>query len=253
MINSAFRPGIQLFAQAGAEGTDGLNTGDNNGTGYADAAHTDTGAADSETRFSELISGEYRDEFTKRTQAIIDKRFKETKRLEGEREQLGPILDDMYRRYGVEQGDINSLAQAYNAHAEKSRNAEQSAQERAKGDVARWLEQGKELKSIYPSFDFAAEAKGSREFVRLLASGVPVRTAYEVLHKDQILGQAMEYTAKKVSEQVVKGIEARGMRPAENGVSSGSGLVGRIDVNALSPNDIMDILKQVEKGAQISL
>ena len=82
-------------------------------------------------------------------------------------------------------------------------------------------------------------------------SGVPLKTAYEVLHKDEILSGAMTYTAQKVKEQVVKGIEARGRRPLENGIAAESGIVTVTDVNALTSKDILKILKQVENGANI--
>lgn len=53
----------------------------------------------------------------------------------------------------------------------------------------------------------------------LLRSGVDARTAYEVVHKDEIIGGAMQYTAQRVQEKVVNDIRARGMRPPENGGS----------------------------------
>ena len=71
------------------------------------------------------------------------------------------------------------------------------------------------------------------------------------IHKDEIISGAMSYTAQKVREQVVKGIEAKGRRPLENGIASESGIVTVTDVNALTSKDILKILKQVEKGANI--
>ena len=62
----------------------------------------------------------------------------------------------------------------------------------------------------------------------------------------------MAYTADKVRRQVVQGIEARGMRPVENGVSSEGAIVTSVDVNSLTSQDILKILKQVENGANIT-
>ena len=95
------------------------------------------------------------------------------------------------------------------------------------------------------------ELKNSSLFGKLLYSGVPLKTAFEVIHKDEIIGGAMSYTAQKVREQVVKGIEAKGRRPLENGIASESGIVTVTDVNALTSKDILKILKQVENGANI--
>jgi hypothetical protein len=107
------------------------------------------------------------------------------------------------------------------------------------------------LKELYENFDFRNELKNNPLFGQLLYSGIPLKTAYEVLHKDEILSGAMAYTAQKVREQVVKGIEAKGRRPIENGMASESGIVTVTDVNALTSKDILKILKQVEKGASV--
>ena len=61
----------------------------------------------------------------------------------------------------------------------------------------------------------------------------------------------MAYTAQKVREQVVKGIEAKGRRPVENGIASESGIVTLTDVNALTSKDILKILKKVENGVSV--
>ena len=72
-----------------------------------------------------------------------------------------------------------------------------------------------------------------------------------MIHKDEILSGAMAYTAQKVREQVVKGIEAKGRRPVENGMLSESGIVTLTDVNALTSKDILKILKKVENGVSV--
>jgi hypothetical protein len=62
----------------------------------------------------------------------------------------------------------------------------------------------------------------------------------------------MQFTADAVRKQVVSNIEAKGRRPVENGVSSEGAVVSAVDVNSLTSQDILKILKQVENGANIS-
>lgn len=231
-------------------------TGEKGNSNNADAVQeSGTGFSDDisrEEKFSKLINEEYKDEFTKKMQSVIDKRFKETKKLESEREALSPILSDMYRQHEVEEGNIEALNEAVSKSRVQRETEEQDALKKANTQVSEWMRQSEELKSVYPSFDFRGEVKGDENFVKLIRMGIPVKTAYEVIHKDEILGSAMEYTAKKVSEHVVKGIEAKASRPQENGLGTKGGLVRKTDVNSLTSQDIIDILKQVEGGANIS-
>ena len=120
-----------------------------------------------------------------------------------------------------------------------------------KEKVCSWVKEGEDLKQLYENFDFRKELQSNPVFGQLLYSGIPLKTAYEVVHKDEILSGAMAYTAQKVREQVVKGIEAKGRRPIENGIASESGIVTLTDVNALTSKDILKILKKVENGVSV--
>ncbi len=258
MRSNRFRLRLNAFSDAGGETCEegNVKTGDEGNIEGADAVQTEDDTFPEEfsreQRFSKLITGEFKDEFAKKTQSIIDKRFKETKKLEGERELLSPILQELFEQHKVEPGDFTALSEAVSLSRQQRVAVEQSAQENAKNQITQWIKEGEQLKSVYPSFDFRDELKGDVGFANLIKAGIPVRTAYEVLHKDEILSGAMEYTAKKVSEHVVKGIEAKANRPQENAIGTKGGIIRKTDVNALTSQDIADILKRVEKGACIS-
>lgn len=258
MRSNWFRLRLNAFGGEGGEfGEQGnVKTGDEGNNERADAVQTEDTAFSEELsreqRFSKLVGGEFKDEFAKKMQSIIDKRFKETKKLEGERELLSPILQDLFEQHNVQQGDFSALSEAVSLSRQQRESEEQRAADKAKEQVAEWIKEGQQLKIVYPSFDFRSELKDDKGFANLIKAGIPVRTAYEVLHKDEILGGAMEYTAKKVSEHVVKGIEAKASRPQENGIGTKGGIIRKTDVNSLTSQDITDILKQVERGASIS-
>ena len=238
---------LQLFAGEGAEGVNGESGAENAVAGQNGAEER---TADDE--FAELINGKFKEQFTKKTQAIIDKRFKQTKELEEYKQKVSPAIQRLMEKYGVEAGEENRLYEILEEESKRPLKTEHSNNRtRLAAQVNSWVKQGEELKNSFPDFDLRKELGADKVFGRLLMGGVPVKTAYETIHKDEILSGAMAYTADKVREQVVKGIEAKGRRPVENGVSSESAIVTSVDVNSLTSQDILKILKQVENGANV--
>ncbi len=210
---------LQLFSDSTNEGVNSKS-----GENFAVDAeqNNEEKMISSEDEFESLIGGKFKEQFTKKVQGIIDKRFKETKELEAYKEKVSPIINELNEK----NGDL-------------------------KNRVHSWVKEGEGLKEIYPDFDFKNEVKANPLFAKLLNSGVSLKSAYEVIHKDEILSGAMAYTAERVREQVVRGIEAKGTRPTENGVNAQSGIVTVTDVNSLTKKDILKIIKQVEGGANI--
>ena len=246
---------LQLFAGEAAEG--GVEQ-----TGVENAVAGQTSAENSEDEFSQLINGKFKEQFTKKTQAIIDKRFKETKELESFKDRVSPIIGKFMDKYGLNPGEEEKLIDYLNDDDLREdttdippenvgKSEEIPRTERLKGRISSWIRESNEIKEMYPEFDLRKEIKGNQLFSQLLLGGAPVKAAYETVHRDEILSGAMAYTAGKVREQVVRGIEAKGRRPVENGVSSESAVVTTVDVNSLTSQDILKILKQVENGASI--
>ena len=82
---------LQLFAGEGAEGVNGE-------TGAEDAVAGQNSAVEvsADDEFAELINGKFKEQFTKKTQAIIDKRFKQTKELEDYKQKTSPAIQRLY-------------------------------------------------------------------------------------------------------------------------------------------------------------
>ena len=85
----------------------------------------------------------------------------------------------------------------------------------------------------------------------LKVPGVDVRTAYELIHKDEIIAGAMQFTAKTVEQKIANKIMANGARPNENGMSSQSAAVVKSDVSQLSKADRQEIIRRVARGEKI--
>ncbi len=234
----------------------------------ADAINGDTSAETLEQEFEKLIKGgKFESAFQKRTQNIIDKRFKTLKGLEEKQEELSPLLSHLSERYGTSDAkELLSKLQndsKQNAEPQSNENTKDTADKSisdslkasiisAKADLTykRWLSEGEDLRELFPDFNFKAELKNPL-FTTLLKNGASVKGAYTAVHSDDIIKSAVTGTAKRVREQTMKTILANGSRPAENGVHSSLGVVRKTDVSALTGSDIRSILKQVEDGRKI--
>ncbi len=69
-------------------------------------------AADKTQAFEQLIKGEYREEFAKRTQELIDKRFAKAKASEEQLAALSPLVEMLQEKYGTDAKDPAALVKA---------------------------------------------------------------------------------------------------------------------------------------------
>lgn len=246
----------------------------------APAAEVQTVAQpDRNAEFEKLIKGEYKDLYDAKVQDTIQKRLKGQKETVDKYNALTPTLEMMAKKYGVDANDIEALTKAieeddsyYEQEALekgltvqqlkeirkmerenadlKAQMEEQQRQENGKKLYAAWMQQAEDAKKVYPSFDLREEMNNPK-FVDLLRSNIDVRTAYEVLHKDEIIPAAMQFTAKTVESKLAKSIAANGARPSENGMSSQSASLVKSDVSQLSKADRAEIIRRVQRGEKI--
>lgn len=234
---------------------------------------------DLDAEFEKLIKGQYKAQYDARMQDTIQRRLKGTKETVDKFNALTPTLELLGRKYGVDATDIEALTKAIEADDSyfeeaalemgmsvkqfkefrqmkrendelRAQMQEQKTQENANKLYAGWMNQAEETKKVYPGFDLRAEMENPK-FLDLLRSNIDVRTAYEVLHKDEIIPAAMQFTAKTVESKLAKKIAANGARPAENGMSSGAAAVVKSDVSQLSKADRQEIIRRVQRGEKI--
>ena len=275
----------------GAEGTQGVTAaaamsqkGVNPAEGTVPAAEgqVDTVAQpDRNAEFEKLIKGEYKDLYDARMQDTIQKRLKGTKETVEKFNALTPTLEMLAQKYGVDVNDIEALNNAIQdddsyyeqealergitvselkqfrkmerENAELRRQMrEQETRENANRLYSQWMKQEQDTKAIYPSFSLEAEMQNPK-FVDLLRSNIDVRTAYEVLHKDEIIPAAMQFTAKAVEQKITNKIMANGARPAENGMASQGATVVKTDVSQYTKADRAALNRRVARGEKITL
>ena len=239
-----------------------------------------TAVVDRNAEFEKLIKGEYKDLYDARVQDTIQKRLKSSKETVDKYNALTPTLELLAKKYGVKDASdieaLNNAIQEDDSYYEeealqkgisvqqlkeirkmerenadlRAQMQEAQRQENGKKLYAAWMQQADEAKKVYPSFDLKSEMDNPR-FVDLLRSNIDVRTAYEVLHKDEIIPAAMQFTAQTVESKLAKKIASNGARPSENGMSSQSAAVVKSDVSQLTKADRAEIIRRVQRGEKI--
>lgn len=259
-------------------------------------------ALSKEEAFNRLITGEYRDEYVKRTQQMIDTRFKQSKELENRYNALRSAMDALGQRYGVDMSAqeppdrliaaVEEAARSQQAQPDGDRPAADDVQpdDADPGDTAprpdeapeepsdpriyqrgkdpatdrlvdlatdRWFREGWQLTGLHPGFDMVAEMNGPnrRSFIGMLRSGVPVQTAYQVLHMDELMRNAIAYAVENTRQRTMDSIRARGMRPEEAaaGTPAAAAQILRADPAQWDPDEMNDAIRQARMGKKIYL
>lgn len=187
-------------------------------------------------------------EYNKQMKAMMQARFRETKKSEDALTALAPALDILAKFHGIdtENMDYTALAKAISSsdvyfeeksletgktvdklRLEYQQDFQQREQERSireqkfRDHIAGLEQQGAALKTVYPQFDLALEMQNP-VFVRMTApdSGLSLEDAYVAVHRKELMTAAMQVTAQKTAEQMAKNIAAGQSRPVENGTSA---------------------------------
>ena len=231
---------IQLFADgiaAGAQGSDGANAPSNEGRVAADssAEANEADTADNAEEFYALINGKYKAEYQHMLENALSKRLKSNNKKLAEAQQ---IIE------AKKQDEENERRMADEA-------SEQEFIERFDG----WMLEADELKQKYPSFDFEYEssnAETGEQFRRLLNSGIDVESAYTVIHKNEIMGGAMQYAYQKAKQEMADMRTSRSNRPNENSISSEHASAFSYDISKLTPIQRKLIKAAVSRGEKVS-
>lgn len=272
--------GAAAGGQAGTNGTPGSSQLGNSGAA-AGGQGSDPVAGDQgktpeqrEQEFQALIKGEYKDIYTKQTQEMINRRFKETRGLQEQLEAHRPLLDLLSSRYGITDGDVSKLQAAVEADESMWAEAAEEAgmtveqykrlqkaelenqrfrqQQReslqnqlAQKQLSAWNQQAEELSREYEGFDLANEIKNPA-FQAMLKAGVPMRNAYESIHMEDIKNGIISRTQKQTEKNVTDNIRAKGSRPSE--VGGTPAMTISTDVSKLTKAQRAELARRAERG-----
>lgn len=259
--------------------------------GVQEEADTSKGAeapavetVDKRTAFEQMIKGEYKDEYNARVQDAISKRFKSSEAVAERQKALTPILEILANKYGIDASDIDKMdldklgkaimeddsyfeaealekgvpvetLKALKRMEAENKQMKEAMENRQRQDRNRkayeeLVRQSESVKSVYPGFDLKSEMENPN-FGRLIAAGVDARTAYEVVHRDEIQPAMAQHIAQKTAERIANNIQSGARRPAENGANSQNSAVTKTDVTKLTKEDRAEIARRVARGEKI--
>ncbi len=230
--------------------------------------------------FEKLIKGDYKEFYEERIKDNLSRRFKENFLIKQKLEENTEIVEMLMDRYNISSGKISELKKALEgdntylaAEADKRGisvddykyirklenenrrlnmlSTQYEAAKKASESVNEWFRQSESLKETYPEFNIFDEAKNA-SFVSLIKSGIDVRTAYEVVHHNEIVSSVRENAAREAKKEAADAIRLRSMRPAENGLSSMSSALFKNDVSKLSAKERADIAQRAARGERIT-
>ena len=259
---------------------------DGNDSGIASATDEAASTAnqnDAKKSFKDLIKGEYKADADAWAQELIRNRFKQNGELEEKMAALSPLLEGLGKIHNIDPTDIQQLTNVvldndslYEEEALqrgmsidtlkavkqmereneqlKQREQQSIADQRMRQHFDTLARQADEAKRIYPGLDLMTEMNNPT-FARLTAPGVgvDVRTAYEVVHRDEMRGTEMQFAAQKSAERVANAVRANSMRPAENGMhSSQTTSAIKTDPRTLTKADREEIKRRVARGEKIA-
>ena len=214
------------------------------------AASEETNEAARRAEFERLIREEYKDLYDERAQSMINRRFRAARAAEKRLAEQDEFISALKANLGAQ--DTEDILRMTSKEPES---IERDGIKNGR-NYARWEAQCRKAAELYPQFDMQGEVLNSSTgipFMELLASGVDVMTAYEVVHKDELIGGAMKYTAEKVREKTVNDIRARGLRPDENGADGAAALMVGSDPSSWPDEEIDRVIERAKRGERIVL
>lgn len=264
-------------------GTEGVATGS-----AGDQVAPEQNADQPGESWKDLIKGRYKKEYDESVKAAVNKRFKNQQNLQSQIDSIDPLVRMMAQKYGVQANpdgsipidqlqakldadnsmyeqeafqrgmsveDLKQMKQLERENMQLKRESQRSQEQRDWDEI---VAQSEQVKQMYPQFDLDAEME-NRDFGRLLAtmrrSGFPnpVQTAYEAVHRDEIMGGAMRYAVQQTEQKISNAIQSGMNRPQENGTGQASSAgIGAMDPSKLTKEQLNDIKRRAERGERIT-
>lgn len=274
---------------------EGTSSGANNGKDLskvvygkqpAVAENTSSDTQDNaQSRYNEYRNGEGKDFINKEIENAVKRRFKDHSELKKSNGKMQSVMNAVAMKYGIDPTDTDGILKAvaedesyYETAADEAgmsveqykkmkqleaENAQLQAirqeEDRRKefdAKYAEWSMQADFARNDYPNLDLNTEMQ-NKDFFGLLTRGIDVKTAYQVIHQDEIVQSAIstatQRTAQAVQQQTVNNIRSKGLRPDESAGSSQAGFTFKADPHKWTKADREEIAKRVAMGEKIPL
>ena len=172
--------------------------------------------------------------------------------------------DELIAEEAAELGLSTETYRAKRASEQKAKESEQRVKE-LEAEIARrdhdaqmaasfskHQQQAEAARQYYPNLDLLKEMENPM-FTRLLANDVDVQTAYEVVHRNEVMGGMMGFAAHKAATALSNSIQANAARPSENGLGrqSAANVTRILDPRQLTREQRKELRRQVHNGKKI--
>jgi hypothetical protein len=273
---------LRLFDGAGTGASAGGNAGTGSSTGANEGGTSDTtsGGTDRKAEF-ESFKAKYKPELDEFTQGVVKQRLKEHGRLKEANAGMSGIVSDLAIRYGLDSSDYEGIRKAlgsdnsyyrdkameegltedqyktqqeakYKSARYDAMMSEKANRERFEQQLESWKAESESVKEYYPDFDFSKEI-GNKDYMDLLLKGINPKTAYEVIHNEEIISGSMAMAARQSRQQAIDNIRSRGVRASEGAIGSQPASHQATDVKNLTKAQREELIRQAQKGATITL
>lgn len=237
---------------------------------------------DLDTRWEELRKGEFREQYARDVQNAIRDRFKNQEDLQGKMDAMQPMLDVLMQKTGAEsieelQDLIMDDDSLYEDEAEEmgmpveayknfkrlqeehdqmvAREQQNQEQEMFRQHISKLVQQGEELKQMFPDFDFRREME-NETFRRLTSPevGISVADAYFAIHRNELTPQLMGYGMQRAQMQMGQTLQAQQARPAEGAMRNQGQAAADVRINpkTMTRAERAEIKRRVRMGEKVS-
>ena len=157
-----------------------------------------------------------RNPFGTSVQSHFFKRYRAYSRFDGE-----CLINSYHAHFGVggaiRQGGKTDSCRIYNGGARLEKvGSQENYYYTQETDLYSYIDS---KESSYPAFDFDKEI-ANKDYMQLLISGINPKTAYQVIHNDEIISGSMAMAANAGRQQVADNIRSRGARASEGAIGS---------------------------------
>lgn len=115
-----------------------------------------------------------------------------------------------------------------------------------------FCQQAAALQQAYPQAELRRELRNP-EFMRRVAAGMDMTSAYELAHRHEMLAQAMAYAIARSREQIAAELAAGACRPQEGAMTARSAQRAPADPANWSRQEREEVRKRVMRGERIRL
>ncbi len=164
------------------------------------------------------------------------------------------LWEEKAAEMGVEASVARRLDRLERLEAKQAEQEKQTAEQEAFNRHMQMLtQQAEELKKTVPQFDLRQEMMSNKQFANMISpgGGFDVKTAYKLIHHDEIVQAAREEAAKKAAEQIAASVQANRNRPVEHGTSGQAPTGTTFDPRSLSREERNRMNQLIKSGKKI--